>query len=267
MVERGVQTEMLLHERTEALGAERERLRMARELHDSLAKTVEGLAMTASVLPARCEKNPARAAELAQTLAEDSRRAAIEARALMSDLRPDADGDLPLIDTIRVRAVGFAERFGLAVSCDCDGAIDEPSPQAKHEMIRILGEALANAARHGQATHVSVSLARDGDEQVLRVSDDGIGMPGPVDFEALKAAGHYGLAGMSERARSIDGSLSIEGSAGAGTVIAVRVPLHAGATAQDGRGLEPAGSPRYAGALSALRRRRNGAARSARIRA
>ena len=90
LIQRGVQAEVLLRDRTEALSAERERLRVARELHDSLAKTVEGLAMTASVLPARCRRDPAAAAELAQLLAADARQAALEARMLMSDLRPEA---------------------------------------------------------------------------------------------------------------------------------------------------------------------------------
>jgi signal transduction histidine kinase len=263
-VERGVRTEMLLHERTEALGAERERLRMARELHDSLAKSVEGLAMSASVLPGRCEKNPTRAAELARTLAADARQAAIEARALMSDLRPDGEDELPLAEAISARAHGFAERFGVAVRCEYGGTIVEPAPGAKHELLRILGEALANAARHGQSANVGVSLTREGDAQVLRVSDDGIGLAGPVDYDALKAGGHYGLAGMYERARAIGGSLAVEGRPDAGTVVTVSVPVVEASPV--------AGAPhavarrRYAAALRAMRLRRGGPG-SARIRA
>ncbi len=263
-VERGIRTEMLLHERTEALGAERERLRMARELHDSLAKSVEGLAMSASVLPGRCEKNPARAAELARGLAADARQAAIEARALMSDLRPDGEDELPLADAIRARAKGFAERFGVSVRFECDDGIVEPAHEAKHEILRILGEALANAARHGQAANVAVSLALDGDTLVLRVRDDGVGLPGPVDYEALKAGGHYGLAGMHERARAIRGSLRIEGQPDAGTVVTVRVPVaDASLDADERDGVAPR---RYATALRAIRLRRGGPG-SARIRA
>lgn len=263
-VERGVRTELLLHERTEALGAERERLRMARELHDSLAKSVEGLAMSASVLPGRCEKNPTRAAELARVLAADARQAAIEARALMSDLRPDGEDELPLPEAIRARAQGFAERFGVSVRCDCDSAVVEPAPEAKHELLRILGEALANAVRHGQAANVGVSLTREGDAQVLRVRDDGVGLPGPVDYEALKAAGHYGLAGMYERARAIHGSLVVEGQPDAGTLVTVSVPVaDASAEAGSRNALAPR---RYATALRAIRSRRGGPG-SARIRA
>jgi signal transduction histidine kinase len=114
VVERGVVTESLLRERTEALATEQERVRVARELHDSLAKTVEGLAMTASVLPKRCERDPAAAAELARQLVTDARQAALEARALMSDLRP-TEAEMPLLDAVRGRAESMAVRSGVDI--------------------------------------------------------------------------------------------------------------------------------------------------------
>jgi signal transduction histidine kinase len=262
LVERGVRVELERRDRNEALGAERERLRVARELHDSLAKTVEGLAMTASVLPSRCERDPGAAAELARSLAADAQRAAIEARALMSDLRP-ADVELPLAQAVRERAEGFAERAGITVEVqsDSDGT-RELATDGTHEVLRILGEALANAVRHGAATHVAVSLGREGDRLVLRVADDGTGLPDEVDFGHLKAAGHYGLAGMDERARSIGGTLELGSGAGGGAVVIARIPI-AGGTAS-GDGVAPASSRRSVIRLSRFARRRRAA--SARIR-
>ncbi len=265
LVERGVRAEVELRDQTEALGAERERLRVARELHDSLAKTVEGLAMTASVLPSRCERDPSAAAELARSLAEDARQAAVEARALMSDLRPGAS-ELPLAQAVRERAEGFAQRAGIEVDvrCDMDG-IREPAAAGAHELVRILGEALANAVRHGGATHVAVSLGHEGDGLVLRVADDGGGLPDGVDFDRLKAAGHYGLAGMDERARSIGGTLELTPSAGGGAIVTARVPVGAGAAPEDAAG--PPSSRRPAGRLSWRGRGGGRGAGSARMRA
>lgn len=260
LVERGVRVELELRDQTEALGAERERLRVARELHDSLAKTVEGLAMTASVLPSRCERDPRAAAELARSLAEDARRAAVEARALMSDLRPAAL-ELPLAQAVRERAEGFAQRAGIEVEvrCDTDG-MPESTTAGTHELVRILGEALANAVRHGGATHVAVSLGRQGDGLVLKVVDDGRGLPEGVDFDRLKAAGHYGLAGMDERARSIGGTLEVASGAGGGTVVTARIPIGSGAPSEDGAA--PPGLPRPVVRLSRFARgRRAGSAR------
>lgn len=224
LVERGIQMEALLRARTEDLAAERERVHVARELHDSLAKTVEGLAMSASMLPARCERDPVVAARVARQLAEDARQAAVEARALMSGLRTPA-AELPLANAVRRRAETFAERSGLAVDVDCSGAegLGPLSPKVTHELLRILSEALVNAQRHAAATAVSVSLDTHGDVVSLSVSDNGSGLDAPPDIDALKAAGHFGLAGMQERARAVGGELSIEEAKGGGTTVVVRL--------------------------------------------
>ncbi len=224
LVERGARMEALLRDRTEDLAAERERLRVARELHDSLAKTVEGLSMSASMLPARCERDPAVAARVARQLAEDARQAAVEARSLMSGLRTPS-AELPLPEAVRRRVQSFRERSDLTVQLNCPGddGIDELSPRVTHELLRILSEALVNVERHSGASAVAVALERDGGGMLLSVTDDGSGL-GPVDIDALKAARHYGLAGMQERARAIGGSLTIDAASAGGTAIAVRLP-------------------------------------------
>jgi signal transduction histidine kinase len=257
MVERGVHTESLLRDRTEALASERERLRVARELHDSLAKTVEGLAMTASVLPKRCERDPAGAASLARQLVGDAQQAALEARALMTDLRPPED--VSLEEAVRGRADGLAERLGIDVPVSINVSGETPTT-AKHELPRILGEAVLNAARHGGAKRVVVALEASGAAVRMSVTDDGCGLPGPVDVESLKAGGHFGLAGMQERAANMGGTLSVEAAADGGTSVVVRVPADG---EQDDR--ETGSSMRAPGSAGLLGRARW--PRSARIRA
>ena len=179
MVERGALAEALLHQRTVALGAERERLRVARELHDSLAKTVEGLAMSASVLPARCTRDPGAAAELASALAVDARQAALEARMLMADLRPGVAPAQSLAEALRARAATFAERSGVPVEMvdQSRAGARTISQQETHELLRIVGEAMTNAVTHGHATHLEVALRQDRDGALLiSVTDDGGGM-------------------------------------------------------------------------------------------
>jgi signal transduction histidine kinase len=264
LVERGVQIEALLRERTEDLAAERERLRVARELHDSLAKTVEGLSMSASMLPSRCERDPVDAARVAQQLADDARQAALEARSLMSGLRAPAD-ELPLREAVRRRVQGFDARSQLTVELSSspdapDGEIGRLSPRVTHELLRILSEALINVDRHSGGSRVAVSLGRDSGDLCLTVTDDGSGLDGSVDIEALKAAGHYGLAGMQERARAIGGRLTIDAGNTGGTEIAVRLPLEPEPVvevAQPGEEEEPVFSRR-----SGLMRRRSARARA-----
>jgi signal transduction histidine kinase len=228
-VERGVRAEALLLERSQALSAERERLRVARELHDSLAKTVEGLALTASVLPSRCRRDPEAAAELAGGLAADARQAALEARMLMSDLRPGAGPQVPVGEALRRRAEVLAERSGVELEFeDSAGAGEIQLPaQRTHELSRIVGEAVSNAVTHGGAGRVEVSLDSDpAGELVVSVSDDGDGLSEAVDLEKLKAEGHFGLAGMYERARSIGARLRIQRRE-RGVAVSVSVPVDA----------------------------------------
>lgn len=229
MVERGVATEALLHERTEALVGERERLRVARELHDSLAKTVEGLSMTALALPTRCERNPSSAAQLARQLAADAAQAAREARALMSDLRGNPADSLSLGLAISSQAEAFARRSGIGVEVlDPSGGLDRADgmvePRARHELLRIVGEALVNAERHGQAKRVTLTVRAQDDTLNLSVDDDGCGLDEPLDLERLKAAGHFGLAGMHERARALGAELSVARRRGGGTSVRLRLP-------------------------------------------
>lgn len=253
VVERGARSETLLHQRTVALGAERERLRVARELHDSLAKTVEGLAMSASVLPSRCMRSPEAAAELARELAADARHAALEARMLMADLRPGSASSQSLAEALRARVRTFAERSGAEVELiDQLGGVDGLSHRETHELLRIVGEAMANAVAHGGATRIEVSLRRDPDGAlVLSVSNEGRGLAGPIDIERLKAEGHFGLAGMQERARTIGAMLQIEGDE-RGTAVIVR--LAAPSAEEDGH----VASPRRPALLRWPARRRGG---------
>jgi len=230
LIMRGAQTEAILRERTETLSAEQERLRVARELHDSLAKTVEGLAMTASVLPKRCERDPAAAAALARTLAQDARRAALEARALMSGLRPAGIAELPLPDALRKRAEGLADRFGVTVAINIAPETASLSASGTHELLRILAEAFANAVSHGRATRIELTLRPDGEGVRMTVADNGGGMRRPADPASLQTAGHYGVAGMHERARTLGGRLTITSKTGQGTTVEVRIPRERGAS-------------------------------------
>lgn len=238
LVQRGAVAEALLASQNGEIAVQNERLRVAREMHDSLAKTVEGLSMMASALPARCERDPASAAELARQLSADARQAAVEARALMTDLRPTADPRVPLARLIGTRVEEFAQRSGVTARFVCPDGIaelDGPPPEAHHEILRILGEALINAERHGQARNVTVRLGAEEAAWSLSIADDGSGLREPPDLEHLRAGGHFGIAGMDERARSIGGVLEIAPNPAGGTIVAVRVPRADHAARRDRR--------------------------------
>jgi signal transduction histidine kinase len=225
VIDRGAATEELLRRRTQALSAEQERLGMARELHDSLAKTVEGIALTATALQRRCAQNPAAAAELARMLADDARQAALEARELMADLR--GGQPVELIPALRERAGVLSERCGTVATVECPrpGAIDSVAPELVRELTRIFGEAVINAVTHADARRVTARVDVDAGVLTMIVFDDGRGIAAEPDWEALALTGHFGLIGMRERAQSLAGQLTVAPGANGGTEVRVVIPL------------------------------------------
>jgi signal transduction histidine kinase len=90
-------------------------------------------------------------------------------------------------------------------------------------LFRAAQEALRNALQHAQARHIDIHLQFE-PAPVLRVSDDGIGLPAPVNVNAFALAGHFGLAGIAERVAAAGGQLIIDTHPGAGTSITVHLP-------------------------------------------
>lgn len=206
--------------------AERERARLARDMHDSLAKTVHGIALSAAALGRRIERDPAGAARDARRLAEDAETAAREARGLIHGLRTEGTG--PLSDAVAQRARAFAERTGVPVRLEISEVA--AGPAARHELVQILEEALRNVERHAAGSQVTVTLAEEDGLVVLAVCDDGAGFDERGDG-ALRDGLHFGLVGMRERAALVGGRLDVGSTAGSGTSVIARVPVHGEASA------------------------------------
>lgn len=204
-----------------------ERERLARELHDSVAKTLQGLALSAASLPKLAQQDPDRAGEEAGRIQEAATRATEEARELLSDLRAD-DPEAPLRDSVRDMVTSWAEAEPLEVSLELD-AVGEPPPRVRYELFQILGELLRNIGGHARASRVEVSLAPDEGGIRLTVADDGRGFEVPDDLDRLARAGHYGLVGLRERAETVGGTLVVDAAPGRGTRVQVTVPTgHSG---------------------------------------
>jgi signal transduction histidine kinase len=199
-----------------------ERARLARELHDSLAQTLRGVSFAALALPSSLRRQPALAEQLASTVSQGAEAAAREARQLVTGLRldsPDRDFD----ESINVLCRRWAESS--RVPTRVVAAPIEPAVAVRYELTRILHEALQNIEAHAHAGRVDVRLVRSGPDVELTVRDDGVGFPTPDDLGALRSGGHYGIVGMSERAKAVHGSLTVTSARGAGTIVTVRVPV------------------------------------------
>jgi signal transduction histidine kinase len=207
-------------ERRAAAGAER--ARVAREMHDSLGKTLYGIALAARGLSHRIEAEAPAAAAAARDLSASAQVAAEEARGLISDLRSDTL-DRPLGDALERYVREWSDRNGIAAQLHADG-VDLPHPGTRYELFCIVREALENVERHAGATRVQVLLRDMAPDVVLSVIDDGIGIGGEGDARSLQTNGHYGLIGMAERGERIGATVRIAGQRGAGTTITVRLP-------------------------------------------
>ena len=196
-----------------AATAERERI--ARELHDGVAKSVSVLSLDIASLTARApsdlHQSLARIEHLAQVLAE-------ELRAIVHEFRTRGDPE-PFVDALQ-RAV---EGNG-ATSLSIHGELERVGTLARFEVVRVLEEAVRNARRHAAATKVTAGLRVDDHALHLVVEDDGKGIA-PISWPDLASQGHFGLLGMRERALLLDGELSITACPGGGTRLALDVPL------------------------------------------
>jgi signal transduction histidine kinase len=203
-----------------AAAAAQERSRLAREMHDSLAKTLRGLAFAAAALPSWLARDPARAKTESERIVAAAEIASREARSLLTELRDDTLIS-PLPDAVRDIAERWSAATGVAVGCEIDARLDLPL-RARHEVMAILGEVLTNVERHAAATSVCVRLARENGDISLVVRDDGRGFA-QREISDLVREGHYGLVGMRERAERIGGTLAVLSEAGAGTTVTVQV--------------------------------------------
>ena len=207
-------------ERRAAAGAER--ARVAREMHDSLGKTLYGIALAARGLSHRIEAEAPEAAAAARDLSASAQVAAEEARGLISDLRSDTL-DRPLGDALERYVREWSDRNGIEAHLQADG-VDLPHPGTRYELFCIVREALENVERHAGATRVQVLLRDMAPDVVLSVVDDGVGIGGEGDARSLQTNGHYGLIGMAERGERIGATVRIAGQRGAGTTVTVRLP-------------------------------------------
>ncbi|MCL1899553.1 MAG: sensor histidine kinase, partial [Promicromonosporaceae bacterium] len=210
-----------LVEQERGVGAQRERERMAREVHDTLAQgfTSTGVLAVAALGAIEDGDLPAARLRLEQIKATADENFA-EARALVTAGLPAVLGDQPLDVALRRLADRWMERTGLPLQLSLDRA-DALSANTKAGLLRIAQEALTNVHRHARATRASVTLLAEPTLTTLTVIDDGIGR------DPLRPDGH-GLAGMRERAQAIGAELSLtDGPGGRGTVVAVAAPVPA----------------------------------------
>jgi PAS domain S-box-containing protein len=201
---------------------ERERQRIARELHDQLGQHVVGLSLGLARLDTQLSDPDAR--ELTGLLRRATDLLGKDLHTLALELRPSALDHLGLSAAVSAYAEEVAQRSGLDVDFHGDGVDDMALDAAVQTGVyRIAQEALTNVVKHARARRVSVLIERHADALQFIVEDDGRGFEPDKLYRSDGAK--LGLTGMRERAAIIGGSVTIESAPRQGTTVYVRIPL------------------------------------------
>ena len=202
---------------------EKERLRLAQELHDgpmqdlySAIYQIEGLRDSVD--------GPHQ--EMLVGIKNDLQKVLHELRATAKELRPPTIANFGLEKAIRSHAEEFNEKYP-DINLRLSLAVDHQllPVDVRLVLFRIYQQALANVIRHAAADEVHVRFVFDAEEATLEITDNGSGFTVPANWLDLTRRGHFGLAGAAERAQVLGGSFTVESGPGSGTTVRVTLPL------------------------------------------
>jgi signal transduction histidine kinase len=199
-----------------AVGAAQERARLARDMHDSVGKSIHGISLGSKALRRLVDRDPATAKELAGSLADAADQAAREARALLMSLR-EGQIDRPTVEVVSELLRDWQAETGIPARLVHVGAVDA-GPVVTSQMAGALREILHNIDKHAQAKAVTAQLVGDADRIALEVSDDGVGF-NTSQPAGREADGHFGIRGLRERAEQVGGSVEISSEKGKGATV------------------------------------------------
>lgn len=205
--------------RAEAASRSDERTRLAAELHDYIAQDLTAISYQISAAREAREAEPSACAVHLDTADRMIRSCKTELRRCLWDLKNEAIGDPSLANAIQTSISPLVQ------SVKTDIRIDIPrrtlSDNTVHQILSIMRELVSNAITHGRATKIEIDGRLADGAIVISVRDDGCGFdPGKCPDEAQ---GHFGLAGIRERAISLDGTFEIISTPGAGTCATIRI--------------------------------------------
>jgi signal transduction histidine kinase len=205
-----------------------ERLRIARELHDTLLQSFQGVAFQLQAVRRLMQRKTGEAAEVLDEAVMVTEEAIREGRSAIHDLRPEAAAqrNLPeLLNAVGHELAALHERDKQSPSYQVivEGVQEDLSPMLQDEVYRISREVIRNAFMHAAASRIEVEIRYDHDRLRVRIRDDGKGID-PAILEEGGRPGHWGISGIRERARRIGSRLELWSEVDAGTEVELTVP-------------------------------------------
>lgn len=200
---------------------EKERLSIAREVHDDFGQSLSALKMDINWIKKRLYSDQTTVAEKLEVMASEINRSIQSVKRICTELRPAILEDLGLVYVIEWHTARFQERTGIRCCLDMKMTDVKGDSHITTALYRIHQEALTNVGRHAQATKVEVSLTHKKNRIILEIKDNGRG----IRNSDLSGSKSFGIIGMRERVYALGGDFDISGEPGRGTRIRVSVPL------------------------------------------
>lgn len=197
---------------------ESERKRIAQEMHDSLGQELLVIKNRA-LMGLKTVMNESKEKRQLEQISEGATNILKMVRTMSHNLRPPELDRLGLTETIRSMLTNVREATGMVLNAEVDEIDGLVKKENEINLIRILQEALSNIEKHSGATVIEIRLTHQADRIILQVNDNGKG------YAADQVTRGMGLAGISERVRILEGSLSVESGSGSGTSINVTIPV------------------------------------------
>ena len=198
----------------------RERLRMARDLHDTLAHTLAGLLTQIRLTHKVALRNPSAVAEELARAEQVAQQGLQEARAAITNLRANPVREFGLAVAVEQRLTALMQQKDIRTIYDVIGPLPALVDARCETLYRVFEEIIYNIEKHAQASLVRVAMQITEDMFTLTVCDDGVGFDTSRPIE-----GHYGMRGMQEQCELIGAKLDVQSRLGQGTVLWVTMPV------------------------------------------
>jgi len=205
---------------------EKERQRIARELHDSTGQSLTALGLGLAAVDENLYRNTDRAAWQVQELRALNSQTLQDVHDLVADLRPSLLDNLGLVSALRSQVMEFRKRTGIDATFYHTGEKRRENPTIELTIYRIAQEALTNIAKYAKAKEVKIRLISRPDRLCLRIRDNGQGFDAEKVLDSTqKRRESWGLLGMQERVSLIGGHFFIRSKQDVGTIIQICIPL------------------------------------------
>lgn len=213
------------YDKLEEMTRENERQKLARDIHDTLSQGLAGVLMKLEALEINLEKkNYEKSIEITKSATSHIRASLKEARELIRDLRQNHEEYKNMEDAVKREIEMFKRDLKTELVINWSGNIEVTNSIYKNVLF-IVREIFSNIKKHAKASKVIINVSLEPDKIAIRIEDNGIGF----DYSHInRMYGHYGIIGLKERARAVQGNLWIESQKKRGTCVTLIVPVICG---------------------------------------